>query len=147
MSTTIDFAREFVRAVTEGNPPSPAALIVMLDGLARAYHECPPGDVHNESYEPPTFDWPATYQLIASRFPSLGLYATSDPTTTDNENLVADAIDDLADIVGDLRKTIATYEEVGPDDGHWDFRFSYQSHWGAHLRRLALYLHVNHARD
>lgn len=147
MSTTIDVAREFVLAVTEGDPPSPVALIVMLDRLACAYHDCPAGDVHDETYEPPACDGSATYKLVASRFPSLGLYATSDPTTTENENLVADAIDDLADIVVDLRKAIATYEQVGPDDGHWDFRFSYQSHWGAHLRRLALYLHVNQVWD
>ena len=147
MSTTINVARDFVRAVTEGDPPSPADLIVMLDRLAHAYHDCPPGDVHDEKFAPPARDWPATYRLIASRFASLGLYATSDPTTTDIENLVADAIDDLADIVGDLRDAIATYEQVGPDDGHWDFRFSFQSHWGAHLRRLAFYLHVNHVWD
>lgn len=148
MSEAIDFAKEFVRAITEGDPPAPAELIVMLDRLARCYHDCPVGDVHDEHFEPPTRDGPRTYRLIASRFPTLGLYATSDPTiTVDEQKLMADAIDDLADIVGDLRDAIATYEQVGADDGHWFFRFTYQSHWGAHLRRLALYLHVNHVWD
>ena len=148
MSQGLDVARDFVRAVTEGDPPNPAELIALLDRLAQSYHDCPPGEVHDESYEPPKQDRPGAYKLIASRFPTLGLYATADPSVTvDKEPLVADAIDDLADMVGDLRDAIATYDAVGADDGGWLFRFTYQSHWGEHLRRLALYLHVNYGWD
>jgi hypothetical protein len=148
MSPIIEAAKHFIGRVTEGDPPTPTELIILLDDLARSYHACPDGNVQDDKFDPPALNGPETYGLIASRFPALGMYATSDPTVVVNdEPLVADAIDDLADIVGDLRDVIATHDAVSPDDGYWLFRWTYRSHWGDHLRRLTFYLHANHVWD
>ena len=118
-----------------------AELAAQLDQLAQAYHDCPDGDVTDVDFDVPRRG-NETHAIVRQRFPDFGLYAVADPLSpVDDEPLTASAIDDLGDIINDLFEAVDTYETLGPDDAHWIFRFSYQSHWGAHLRRLAVYLH------
>ncbi len=49
--------------------------------------------------------------------------------------------DDLADIYRDLRDSLDLYALGGPEqiaEAVWQWRFGYESHWGAHLMRALL---------
>jgi hypothetical protein len=84
-----------------------------------------------------------TYTEVGARFPNLGYYASADPATVlDEKATVGDAIDDLIDIVRELREVSWRYDALGADDAHWHFRLMFESHWGRHLRDLSLYLYV-----
>ncbi len=41
--------------------------------------------------------------------------------------------DDLADIYRDLRRGLHLYESGQQVDAIWDWRFSYDTHWGKHV--------------
>ena len=56
--------------------------------------------------------------------------------------MVGDAVDDITDIVGDLSEALWRYTAVGPDDAHWYFRFSYETHWGRYLHDLRSYIYA-----
>lgn len=143
---TIAAARHFLRALRQGPPPSDTELAQALDELAVAYHQAPEGDPADDESDPPGAeyaDYKERYASLRERFSGLGLYAVADPTEPVNEEpLVGDAIDDLADIEGDLQNVLWRFENLGPNDAHWHFRFLYQIHWGRHLRELSQYLHA-----
>jgi hypothetical protein len=84
--------------------------------------------------------------MAALRFPELGFYhspasvpfeAEEDPTLS-----LGDRIDDVADIAGELMEVVWRWENNGPADAVWYFRFSYEGHWGRHLHDLRRYLHA-----
>ena len=56
--------------------------------------------------------------------------------------MTGDAIDDLADIAGDLEEVLRRFEHSGKNAGDWYFRMLFEIHWGRHLRELQLYLHA-----
>jgi hypothetical protein len=56
--------------------------------------------------------------------------------------LVGDGIDDIADILLDLKAVLWRFNNTSVDDALWDLKQSFQYHWGLHLRELQLYLHV-----
>ena len=133
-------ARRFITLATEGEAPSIEDLSEALDRLILAYHLTPRGDVSGDDREPPDTDH--GYQLIGERFPAFGYYASVDPSETEAEAALGDAIDDIADIVRDLRDVLWYLENSGVDEAHWQFRFLFEIHWGRHARDLALYLHA-----
>jgi hypothetical protein len=126
----------------DGEPPDDERLTRGLDELALAYHLCPETEPGERDGEPCRSDYRQLYQALGARFPNLGLYACADPTEVLHEPLVGDAIDDLADIVLDLQEVLWRFDHLGADDALWHFRFLFRSHWGRHLRELALYLHA-----
>jgi hypothetical protein len=132
-----------------GKPPEDRskrllALAEVLDRLAMAYHQTP--DVESEAQVRVPDGATSSYQElraeIGPQFPDLGLYATIEPGDPDKlDGMVGDAIDDLADIAGDLQEVIWRAENVGTDDAAWHFRFGYLSHWGQHLMELRGHVH------
>lgn len=145
-SDPIAVARLFVGAVTEDRPPSSRELLKLLDALASAYHQTPDGDP-SDTDPPEGIEYQERCALLRKRFPSYGYYASGDPTEPINEEpLVGDAIDDLADIWSDLEKVIWRFDNNGPDDAHWYYRFLFEIHWGMHVRQLSVYLHANGLR-
>lgn len=144
---TIAAARRFLMLLSDGTAPSGRELLPALDDLAAAYHQTPEGDPAKEDATPPRSDYQERRNSLARRFPGFGYYAVSDPTEPVNdEAMVGDAIDDLADISADLEEVIWRFQNLGPDDAHWHFRFLFEIHWGMHLRELSLYLHANTLR-
>jgi hypothetical protein len=138
---TISRVRSFIALITEGTPPSEAALARSLDELALAYHHCPHGAPADDHPEVPDFH--PQYGELGARFPEFGYYSSADPATVlDDEPKIGDAIDDLMDIVRDLREVLWRHDALGADDAHWHFRLLFQIHWGRHLRELSLYLHA-----
>ncbi|NKJ42690.1 DUF5063 domain-containing protein [Novosphingobium sp. SG720] len=118
-----------------------AKLCEVLDALPVEYHRAP-------NVEPDTLDVSASvpYEPFAIRalasFPELGHYAVVDPLEgVDQEVILGDAIDDLADIARDLSGVLLLIEKGAINDAIWDFRFGYETHWGVHLHQLRSYLH------
>lgn len=139
-------ARRFLRLISEGEPPNDEELARALDELAMAYHDTPegaPGDEDDDYPHASLDDYKRCYAELASRFPAHGYYAVADPSeTVPQESLVADAIDDLADIARELEEVLWRFDRFGADDAHWHFKLAYRTHWGRHLRELSHYLHA-----
>jgi hypothetical protein len=143
-SPTIAAIRSFLALLAEGEPPSAEELAKALDHLALAYHQAPEGEPADDDRVAPEWDFKARYAALGQRYPQLGMYAVSDPSEViHKEAMCGDAIDDLADIERDLREVVWRFENIGAEDAHWHFKMLYRSHWGRHLRELALYLHAN----
>ncbi len=140
-------AEEFRDLALVRQPGSIAELARALDALVFAVHDAPEGDPADNELEPPERahgDYKAAYDLIGQRYPDLGYYGVADPKRLppDLEATIGDAVDDLADIVGDLERGIWRFENTNADDAFWHLRFDYRSHWGFHARELSLYLHA-----
>ncbi|MEW8102315.1 MAG: DUF5063 domain-containing protein [Candidatus Thiodiazotropha endolucinida] len=119
-------------------------LMAALDKLAYS--------VNNVKYEFDETEYPEAperdYQLIREkaqkRFPDLGFYNMHQEITEkvkQGEIIVGDALDDISDIVGDLRDVLWCFENTSKNDALWHYQNSFRSHWGRHLRELQLYLH------
>ena len=140
---TITAVRRFLSLLREGEPPSNERLAQALDELVIVYHDAPEGDPAEDDRDPPDSNFNDRYGSLGSRFPKLGYYAVADPAEAINdEHLCGDAIDDLADIEGDLTEVLWRFENIGADDAHWHFKLLFRSHWGRHVRSLAFYLHA-----
>ena len=124
--------------------PYLAKLLQELDRLAHSIY-LPEFKFDNTEYpEPPESDYSEIRRIIEKKFPQLGFYCTVD---SDIENLgtssvsTGDAIDDLADIVGDLIDVTWHFENTSENNALWNLEFDYKSHWGLQLRELQRYLH------
>lgn len=83
--------------------------------------------------------------MCESRFPDLGFYNLPEHITHQigsTKWLLGDAIDDLADIMGDLQEVLWYFENNFSYDALWHFSFGYRSHWGYHAENLLWYLHA-----
>ena len=97
--------------MTEGEPPSDEQLARSLDELALAYHDCPQGTPAEAERE--ISDFVPQYPEVGARFPDFGYYASADPAIVlDEKPTVGDAIDDLIDIVGELREVSWRFEKA-----------------------------------
>lgn len=117
----------------------------VLDQLAVAYHSLESSSVPTEEHPVPVRTDYATMRVrFAAAFPDLGAYhAVQDGSTPAGtpEVTVGDALDDLTDIALDLEEVLERAKE-SLEDALWYFQFLFETHWGAHLRFLQLYLHT-----
>jgi len=115
----------------------------ILDELAALGRHAP--DVFDDQPDPPSVDYKPFRDLASKRFSTLGLYnlpADIASAVGEAELVVADAIDDLADIARDFAGVRWCFEHTSENDALWHFRFGYESHWGKHLSDLRWYLHA-----
>ena len=139
-SPTVEAAQHFLSVVWEGDKPGDEILLAALDRLVAAYHLTPIGDVSDPDVDAPRQDSASLYAEVAARFPDYGSYPVADPAKSlDDALMVADAIDDLADLTLDMREAVWFAEHVSLDDAHFAFRLHF-FHWGQHARELSLYL-------
>jgi hypothetical protein len=117
-----------------------------LDELALARWSCPaPDDV--EGVEPPRAPDADVKAVLCERFPEFDVYRTVGPLRDDGEldfteePLLGDAIDDLLDIVHELRAAVWLREHSGERIAAAHLAWSFDVHWGQHLRDLQGYLH------
>lgn len=141
-ASVVDAVKSFLDLACDRPSVSNEELYRALDTLVEAYHNAPPCEPSDRDDEPPSHDYPALRQTLGAKFTDLGYYnagSRSEPLA--QSNLVGDALDDLTDIVQDLRDIAWRSSNLGEDDAIWWFRWSFESHWGLHLRSLSLYLH------
>lgn len=139
-SPTIAAAQRFLSIVWDGEPPSDESLLGALDRLVAIYHDTPNGDVTDAEIDAPQQEGALLYKQLAVRFPDYGIYPVADPTKhIEDALMMADAIDDLADLTLDMREVIWFAEQVSIDDAHFAFRL-HHFHWGQHARELSVFL-------
>ncbi len=117
-----------------------ATLPILLDHLALASHASTPRDPDTD-VNAPRLEYEVTRAIVVTRFPNYGLYQAGG-TEPDGDLLVGDAIDDICDIAADLSEVAWLWEHVGKSAALWQFHFSFNAHWGAHLRSLQCYIHA-----
>jgi len=137
---------EFLSFV-QSNPqvtPELGELIEHLDLLSVCSHVSDIEFDENEYPEPPEKNYSETRKDLERKFPKLGFYYSVDSDVSSEESAevtIGDAIDDLADIVGDLTEVQWYFENTSRNNALWHFQLGYTSHWGLHLKELQLFLH------
>jgi hypothetical protein len=140
--------RSFLDTSLTAEPPSISGVVRSLDELALAYADTPNVAPSDDMREPPEHNYDSTYGVLRLRFPDLGYYTVVDPLQAlEDPASVGDAIDDLADIAGELFEVLWRLETLGLEEAQWDFRFGYDTHWGTHLHSLRAYLHAKRRQD
>jgi hypothetical protein len=142
-SSVLDFL-ELLK--NESSNRSIESLEVALDKLAVIYHfvgEIPYDE--NKYPESSNRDYSEWRELIAKNFPKFGFYnipSTVSEKIGEAELHTGDAIDDLADIANELSDFVWRWENNSENNALWHLRYSYEIHWGSHLRSLQMYLHA-----
>jgi len=98
-----------------------------------------------EGLGPEKWPYKERREICTARFPILGMYNLPERITHqigETNWLVGDAIDDLADIIGDLQEVLWFHEKANSNDALRHFSFGYRSHWGYHAENLLWYLHA-----
>ncbi len=124
--------------------PDLGELIRHLDLLSVCVHAVKFNFDENEYPDPPEHTYSETRLIIGQKFPNIGFYYSVDSDMSDGQPAdvtVGDAVDDLADIVGDLKDVQWYFENTSIDNALWHFQTSFSSHWGLHLKELQLVLH------
>ncbi|MFO1394794.1 MAG: DUF5063 domain-containing protein [Steroidobacteraceae bacterium] len=138
---------EVVEDTSRSESDSIEALEAALDRLAAGVHTVW-FELDSADYpDPPSEDPTSLHQRVAQRFPSFGYYNTPLDTShkiSETELAVGDAINDIAEICGDLRENIWRFQNTSEADALFHFQLGYRSHWGRHLRELQLYVHDRH---
>ena len=122
-----------------------AQLPAVLDSLAVAVRNITFEFDETDYPEEPRRDYQATYQAVGRHFPSLGYYNVAGSITQEigeSKVLLGDGIDDIVDILLDLKEVLWRFDNTSADDALWELNQGYKHHWGLHLRELQLYLHV-----
>lgn len=138
---------EFLNLVREGcesQEQNEATLDRLLDELALARHDV--SFKFDPTEYPDAPDWPYEERraLVSERFPNYGMYNVVLSLTEQvgrSEPAVGDAIDDIADIAGDLAEVAWAWEHTSEANALWYFENSFTTHMGEHLRHLQLYLY------
>lgn len=139
----LEISQAFLDVLWADPPPCDQILAAALDRLIAATHDVAEVDGLADFEPSPENDWRALYDEIGKRFPNYGYYTMASPMeASDQATFTADAVDDLADITKELRDVVWRGQTFGRDEAAWQFRFSYEIHWGQHARQLALYLHA-----
>jgi hypothetical protein len=119
------------------------ALEFALDNLALVHNFVEYQYDDSEYPEAIRKDYKELRRLAEERFPDLGIYNSPDSITqkiNKSEICVGVAIDDVADIAGDMYEIAWYWNNTSPENALWHFHFGYDTHWGFHLRNLQLYV-------
>ena len=60
---------------------------------------------------------------------------------SDEEPCAGSLADDLGDIYRDVRRGLDLFDREAPADAAWEWRFAYETHWGAHATDAVRVLH------
>lgn len=109
------------------------------------YHALQPVEPTSYAIDAGKRDHAAAYRRLAASFPEFGFYSEMAPDASYKGALdgpmMGDAVDDLEDIVGDLSEVAVLLRKGETANAIWQFRFSFETHWGRHLRSLQGYIH------
>ncbi len=140
-SRMFEASRCFLTELLDGPVPSDARLINLLEKLEPEYEATPATELTDWDGTELKSNFQNIFALIDKRFSHLGYYPDASPgDPMGDKSSLGDARDDLADIAGELQLTIWLLENVSVGEANWHFRFSYEHHWGEHLRCVLIYL-------
>ncbi len=91
----------------------------------------------------PSFDYEEIRLQVSANFPALGFYSTvlnPNEVGEETEIGVADAIDDLSDIIKDMLAVRWRIQNISLKDAVYHFEFSMRTHSEKHLLDLLRYL-------
>jgi len=131
---------------SNNNENSIESLEFALDKLALCRHFI--GEITDDKKEYPESqnrDYLQWRKIIEKRYPDFGFYNVSSEVSEkigEAELLIGDAIDDLSDIANELSDFIWRWKNNSENNALWHFCYSYEIHWGSHLRCLQMYLHA-----
>lgn len=124
-------------------PADLTRLIRGLDALAYAMHFVD-AEGSSTELEPPRLDYAQVYEAIRQRYPLIGRYWLAlHPVLqegTEGELAVGDAIDDLADILIELKDVRWLHEQAGRKEALGALRERYDMHLWMHIHSLRQYL-------
>ena len=142
----IDAVRSYL--VLLRSPPEAAdervgALAEALDRLALAWHGAPPIDRDDVTDLADHTTYDEMRAIAAAAFPDFGFYSVVPPDENwQQQAMVGDAIDDLADIALEMERVEQLWEKALPAEADRQFRYWYGAHWGRHLHNLRSYIHA-----
>ena len=99
-----------------------------LDLLAWVSHEIP----NDFDQAAPDLDFTHDYAGLRGRF--------TEEFPELNTTEAVDPLDDLTDLVLDLKEIHQRWAVTSPADARFHFHLLFRAHWGLHLRRLQLFL-------
>jgi len=132
-----------VEVGTGSSDKDESRVIYLLDYLAMEMHGVNP-DGGFDGLDIPENDYSAIRKAAEDRFPNWGCYNTPKDVTENiaqSELLAGDAIDDITDIVNDLKMVLWSYQNENEINALWHLQDSYNGHWRWHMRNLQVYLH------
>jgi hypothetical protein len=138
-------AKDFLALIKKDLPPSAEdeeRLQGLLDHLALARYMKVPSDEEKEYPEPQLAGYEDMRKLVKRRFPNYGFYNVASPVSekiADAEIIVGDAIDDVADIAGELEEFLWRWDNTSKGDALKDF-LTCRFHWEPHIRGLQFYI-------
>lgn len=118
----------------------------LLDGLAMARHACPAPDWPEATNAAPKVEDATLRAVLGPRFPAFGYYHVVAPLVDgdldmESKPTLGDAIDDLIDITRDVQLALWYSVHRGEAIGAALLAWSFDAHWGQHLRELQCYVH------
>ena len=122
------------------------ALALSLDTLAYEVHALPDPIPVESMIQSPDRESRSKrkhfFDLAVQAFPRLRLYAPGRPLAEiEDEQVPADAADDIADIAVALATGLWAWEHGGVEQGAARLRMDYADHWGLQLHNLRVFLH------
>jgi hypothetical protein len=133
---------KLLETLWHGPPPEDQRLLAALDRLLADLHLLPEGTSSDSDSLHSREGHMSMRQRVSERFPCYGMYLVADPLApVDSKPMVADAIDDIADLTTDLREAAWRAQNVSMDDAHWFLKLMLW-HITEHARGLAKYLHA-----
>ncbi len=140
-------SREAVRAVLSlfEQPTSEELelrLVQALDRLVAEMHDVRFEFDDTDYPEAPGLAYEVARRLVLSRFPDFGPYSVPASVLPENEELMlGDSVDDLADVIIELRDVEWRFEHTSEADALWYLENGFRTHWAAHVRWLQVFLH------
>ena len=135
--------KNIIDLVMESRADSEREFMSLLDRLAWQISETPSTDPPIGE-EVPENDYAAIRKAAEKTFPNWGYYNVADEITQNIgrcEIHVGDAIDDVTDIVNDLKMIYWSYVNESEEMAVWHLLDSYKYHWREHMRSLQFYVH------
>jgi hypothetical protein len=142
---------EFLQLIENPPPPleSEQRLVILLDQLALAQHFVEYEFEARVHGQPPARNYEDLRRLATRAFPDFGYYNVALTILEDMgtaQCAVGDAIDDVADIAGDLYVVAWRWSNTSVNDALFHFHHDFRVHWRDHLRGLQLYLAARDSR-
>jgi hypothetical protein len=145
MTDFLKIIKDFNKWGDKNYSPNERAQILerQLVRIYNLYFDLKDKEIDFKDYEEPKIDYKDLYEIIKSNFPDFGFYnelLNINEKIGEYENAIGDAIDDITDIVKELKEIEYCIEHYGEDIGIYNFRFAFKSHIKYHLIGLLNFL-------